>query len=66
MEHAIWLFVLLILFVGGVLGGFWVIAKAEFPKIVSWLFGGIVLIIIAFALVMLVRSGGNPHLMFDW
>jgi hypothetical protein len=55
MESAIWLVIYIVLGVALVLGGFWVIAKASLPQWVNWLFGGIVLVIILFALVYLAQ-----------
>lgn len=59
MENAIWLIIFVALFIGLVVGGFWVIAKAQLPQLASWIFGGIVLVIIVFALVYLVREHGT-------
>ena len=56
MEHAIWLIIVIALFAGAVWGGFWVIARAQLPKLALWIFGGIVLIIIIFALIALVNG----------
>lgn len=60
MEQAVSYIIYAALFVALIVGGFWVIGKAGLPRIAAWVFGGIVLVIIVFALMYLARGHGTP------